>query len=191
MIRTIIKALLLFLTIYSQLSADDEIQTAWFIKFFPLVIHPREERMDDYYKYNLSDNGWLARGQGGIGGVDIYNSDRSYGVRIMQGIYEDCAGMSSGFSHIGFRQRLINTKNHNLNWGIGPTYMYRESWSRFDNYGGHWLFEEHGDIESAFILWGGEFEYNYKIKENIELSTSIAPAVPAIIMMGFGIKVWY
>ena len=147
--------------------------------------------MEEHYKYNLSDSGWLAMGAGGIGGVDFYNSNRSLGIRFMQGVYEDCAGLLSGFTHIGFRHRIMNLKNHNLNWGIGPTYIYRESWRRFPTYGGHWLLEEHGDIESAFILWGGEFEYNYKIKENIEFSASIMPAIPAIIMMGFGVKVWY
>jgi hypothetical protein len=39
-------------------------------------------------------------------------------------------------------------------------------------------------------LYGGEFEYNYKINEMIELSTSIIPFIPPFVplVMSFGLR---
>ena len=87
-IRGFIKILLLLLVTFSQLHSDEEIEKSWFVKFFPLVIHPTGGDMEEYYKSDLSDNGWLAMGAGGIGGVDFYNSNRhDYGHPYIESLH--------------------------------------------------------------------------------------------------------
>lgn len=170
---------------------DAQKSHAWFLKYFPLVIHPTEPRLNEYYTHDISGDGLVALGVGAVGGVDIYNEENSLGIRFMQGLYEDCAGLFSGFTHLGFRHRLIDTGTQNLYWGIGPTFIFRENWRRFPNYEGHRILEDHGKWEYALIWYGGEIEYNYRLSEDLEFSVTLIPAVPDLIMLGFGVKVWF
>lgn len=55
-------------------------------------------------------------------------------IKLVQGLYGDCAMQFAGFSHLGFRVRFLKIARFSMNVGIGPTFLYKRSWYKLPNY---------------------------------------------------------
>jgi hypothetical protein len=163
------------------------------IKLTGLSIHPAGATNASLMKYKLDENGVFVFNPGIRLGFEYFFYKNIASIKIEQGLYLDCANQFAGFTHIGLRGRIFQIEKHSLNGGIGPTFFFRKNWYKLDRYNDAYdIFK--GNPEDNwqwnFFWWGGEFEYNYKISETMELSTSIVPFIPPYVplIMSFGLR---
>jgi hypothetical protein len=163
------------------------------IKLTGLSVHPGGATNANLMKYKLDDNAIFVFNPGVILSFEYFFYKDIFSIKIGQGLYADCANQFAGLTHIGLRGRIFEIGKHSFNGGIGPTIFFRKNWYKLDGY--------IDDVENFkgspednwqwwFILYGGEFEYNYKVNEMIELSTSIVPCIPPYVplIMSFGLR---
>ena len=151
------------------------------IKLTGLSIHPRGAEHANLFRFNLDRNGFFVLNPGIRIGFEYFIFEDIVSIKIAQGLYRDCANQFGGFSHIGFRCRVFQWGNHSFNGGIGPTFFFRRNWYKLEGYSGDDAFFRGGPEDNwqrRFIWWGGDLEYNYRINERFELSTSVIPPLP-------------
>jgi hypothetical protein len=115
-------------------------------------------------------------------------------IKLMQAAYADCALVTAGFSHLGFRLKVFSLGKHEINGGIGPTFVYRQNWYRFEEYDDNPARNFYGggpedDWQWRFIWYGGDIEYNYNLHNNIDLSVNVIPGIPYLIAVACGIRI--
>ena len=164
------------------------------IKLTGLSVHPGGATNANLMKYKLDSKGVFVFNPGIRLSSEYFFYKDIVSIKAEQGLYADCANQFAGFTHIGLRGKIFQIGKHSLNGGIGPTNFFRKNWYKLDGY--------IDDVENFkgspedkwqwwFILYGGEFEYNYKVNEMIELSTSIVPFFPPYIplVISFGLRI--
>ncbi len=161
-----------------------------FIKFIGPTIHPEGGNFPELYPIKFDRKGYLVLNVGGVLGADFFFFKDVFSVRVAQAFYLDCAGVPAGFSHIGLRGRIFKVKRHSLYGGLGPTLIFREDWNKFPVYKDDGYFRRYKGIQWKFIIYGGEFEYNYQVKDNLDLSITAIPGYPIIFTFAIGIKYW-
>jgi hypothetical protein len=190
-----LKSIFLFIIIFTFFLVGHSVaqQFTVGIKLTGLSIHPAGATNASLMKYKLDENGVFVFNPGIRLNFEYFFYKNIASIKIEQGLYLDCANQFAGFTHIGLRGRIFETEKHSLNGGIGPTIFFRKNWYKLDGY--------IDDVENFkgspednwqwwFILYGGEFEYNYKINEMKELSTSIVPFIPPFVplVMSSGLR---
>jgi len=163
------------------------------IKLTGLSIHPVGAANASLMKYKLDDKGVFVFNPGIRLSFEYFFYKDIFSVKIEQGLYADCANQFAGFSHIGLRGKIFQIEKHSLNGGIGPTFFFRKNWYKLEGYNDDYeLFR--GNREDNWqwgVIWyGGEFEYNYRVSEMIEMSTSIVPCIPPYVplIMSYGLR---
>jgi len=154
------------------------------IKLTGLSIHPGGAQNAHIMKYKIDEKGVFVFNPGIRLSFEYFIYKDIVSIKFDQGFYRDCANQFAGFSHIGIRGRIFQIGNHSLNGGIGPTFFFRRNWYKIDGYIEDDDFFRGGPNDNwqrRFFWWGGEFEYNYRINERIEFSTSLIPIIPPII----------
>lgn len=165
------------------------------VKFFGLTIHPQGVAHPEIMPLKFDENGYAVMNLGGTVSAEYFIWKDIVSVRVVQGLYADCASRLGGFSHIGLRGRIFQSGRHSLNGGIGPTFVYRRNWYKIPGFtpvpGDSADFYTGGtpedDWQWRFIIYGGEFEYNYAITERLEASLSVIPS-PEIITFSVGAR---
>ena len=161
------------------------------IKFFGLSIHPQGERQNAHLMPNkLDKNAYLVMNFGGEIMYEKFFYKDIVSVKLVQGLYADCAARFGGFSHIGLRGRIIKKGKHSLYGGIGPTLVFRRNWLELQGYVNLNRFKgEVGNKYQYLFLWyGGEFEYKYSLNQNIDLAISFVPGYPDLMSLAVGIN---
>lgn len=172
-------------------------QSTLTVKYFGLTIHPFGDRSAALMPYKLDDRGVFVSNFGGFIGYEKYIYEDFISAKIIQGVFTDCSGGLAGVTHFGLRGILIDRKKHRLSFGAGPTFLYRDSWSRFgESYKPSGFFNEYhsshiGDIQWKFFYIGFEFEYDYLINPKNDLSISFTPGVPMACIFSVGVKHWF
>jgi len=165
------------------------------VKLTGLSVHPRGAINANLMKYKLDDDGVFVFNPGTILSFEKFLYKNIFSAKIAQGLYADCARQFAGMSHIGLRGRIFQTEKHSFNGGIGPTFFFRKNWQKLDGYVDDEYSIFKGSLEAnwqwGFLWYGGEFEYNYKISEMIELSTAMVPYIPPYVplIMSFGLRI--
>jgi len=166
------------------------------LKYFGMTIHPFGDRTAKLQPYKLDDKARFVLNFGGFAGYERYIHKELFAVKIIQGVFTDCAGGLSGVTHVGLRVLLIEHKKHRLMCGIGPAFMYRDSWRRFgDQYEPSGFFNDYhsralGDIQWKLFPAGFEFEYDAQLCEKLDLSVSFTPGLPLACTFAVGVKYW-
>lgn len=158
------------------------------VKFFGLSAHLQHRQNPKMFPNRLDRRGIFVLNLGGIIGYERFVMRDRISIRVEQGLYADCAAVLAGFSHIGFRGMLLHRGRHSVNGGFGPTLVYRRDWNTIEGYRDDGYFNRHGKWQYKFYWYGGEFEYNYKLKPDTELSINLVPGVPELISMGVGLR---
>lgn len=172
-------------------------QDAATLKYFGLSIHPFGDPTAELQPYKLDPNAFFVLNFGGFAGYEHYVWHDLASVKVLQGVFTDCSGGLSGFSHIGVRGLLASTERHRLMFGIGPALMYRESWARFgEKYTSTGYFNDYHSRNLGEIQWKlypavFEFEYDYRLGEKTDFSFSFTPGIPTVMTMQFGVKYWF
>jgi hypothetical protein len=163
-------------------------KNAFTLKFFGLSAHLRATPYPELFKNKLDDKGIFVMNFGGIVGYDRFVVRDVISVRVEQGLYSDCASSLAGFTHLGWRGQIFKTGRHSLNGGFGPTLVYRRDWNRLPGYEDDGYFNRSGDWQYKFYWYGGEFEYNYQLSEQYDLSLNLVPGIPELVSFGAGFR---
>jgi hypothetical protein len=170
-------------------------QSNWSIKYFGLTIHPFGDASADIQPYKLDENAYFVLNFGGYVGYEKFIWNDFLSVKLKQGLFTDCSAGWMGVTHLGLQMKLIEGEKHRLSFGAGPTLIYRESWTRFDFYEKNpfWNYYNSnrlGEVQWRTMLYGCEFVYDYRLTENLELSSGFTPGFPMAFTFSIGVKYW-
>jgi hypothetical protein len=161
------------------------------IKFFGLSIHPLGALNTQHMPLKFDKKGIFVLNLGVEICFEYFIYKDIVSVKFIQALYADCVQKFAGFTHLGLRGRIFETGKHSLYGGIGPTFIYRKNWYALEGYDDSFSFfrgEPEDTWQRRFIWYGGEFEYNYAINENLSLSTSFVPGFPDLMNLAVGIR---
>lgn len=163
----------------------------WHLSFqyIGLTYHPNGGIAPEIYPLKLDSRAYWVLEPGGAINADYYISN-SYFCRLSAATYLDCAFVPAGYFHIGMRGTIIYKGKHQINGGMGPTFIYREDWHQFKEYKGDTFYGDrvYGNWQYRFILYGGEFEYLYKLNDKVQLQYSIIPGIPIVLTSKIGVR---
>ncbi|NOQ71641.1 MAG: hypothetical protein GQ574_06555 [Crocinitomix sp.] len=188
--------LLALLIVFFSLTFNAKAQETLTVKFFGLAIHPFGDPTANLQPFKLDKKARFVLNAGLFVGYEKYLYKDIFSVKIIQGITTDCSNGLASISHIGARLLLFKTKKHRIHFGIGPTFIVRESWNRFgDEYTSSGFFNEYdskklGELQWKLIPYGFEFEYDYSFSDINQLSFSFTPGIPAT-TLSVGWKHWF
>jgi hypothetical protein len=171
-------------------------QSAFTVKYFGLTIHPLGDPSAHLQPKKLDKNAVFVQNIGAFVGYEKFVHRDLLSVKIIQGVMTDCSNGLAAASHLGIRATLYQTPKHRLCFGIGPTFIVRESWIRFGPaYTSSGFFNEgrsdrFGDVQWKFVPYGFEFEYDYCFTKKDNLSVSVTPGVPLANIISIGWKHW-
>lgn len=161
------------------------------VKFVFLTVHPRGNSQAQFIPNKLDDEAHFVPNWGTILSYQKYFYKRRWSLKLAQGMYSDCAELFAGHTHLGLRINVLSGKKHTLEFGFGPTFVYRQSWSRFEGYTQEvGILKDNGRWQKAFVWYGGEIDYDYKIRKNLDLSINIIPGPPDFLTFSTGIRLW-
>ena len=95
-------------------------------KYFALTYHPDGGEHEGYPRKLDAEAFWVLE----VGGQ--FDAERQIlpwlSLRTSHALYRDCADVWAGFHHVGFRLVWPVTERLALRIGIGPTFLWRQSW---------------------------------------------------------------
>ena len=183
------KIILFILLIYPSFTGTA--QNNFTLKFFGLSFHPDGDVNADNMPTKIDRNGVAVVNLGMYFGYENFFHKDKLSAKVVTAIYSDCGGLFSGLVHIGFRGVILDTKRFSINGGICPTFIFRRSWySKFDDYvnSGFYRGNETDFWQYKFLWYGGELEFNYKLNEVLDLSTTFIPGYPKLLELSFGVR---
>jgi len=166
------------------------------LKYFGMTIHPFGDYSADIQPYKLDKNAFFVLNFGGYTSYEHFVWLDMLSLKIKQGVFTDCSAGMMGVSHLGLQMKLVENNKHKLSFGIGPTLIYRESWTRFTEYEtsefwNNYNSQRFGNIQYKMILYGCEFEYDYNVSQTTDLSIGFTPGFPFAFTFSFGVKYWF
>lgn len=161
------------------------------LRFVFGTLHPNGEKMAFLMPNKLDKNAVAVLNWGFIGHYQRYIYKKRISLKVAQGGYSDCARLFAGHTHLGFRFNFLNGKRHSLEFGFGPTFVYRESWNRFEGYVQDTkLLKNTKNWQWNFVWYGGELEYDYALTKNIDLNINVIPGYPKFYTFAIGARYW-
>ncbi len=160
-------------------------------KFFGFSFHPDGDLNAENMPTKLDKNGVVVINLGMIFGYESFFHKDRLSYKIGTAFYSDCGGLFSGLFHVGLRGVILQRKRFSISGGVGPTFIYRRSWySKFDEYvnSGFYNGNETDFWQYKFLWYGGEFEFNYKLNNSLDLSTTFIPGYPKLLELSFGVR---
>ncbi|WP_210490735.1 hypothetical protein [Rufibacter aurantiacus] len=162
-------------------------------KYFGLTVHPKGDDNAELMPLNPDGKGYLVLNLGASVAYEQFIIPDKLSVKAIQALYADCAMQFAGFTHLGLRAVVFQIGRHSLNGGLGPTLVYRRNWSDLPGYNFSTSFFG-GDPDDKWqykmVWYAGEFEYNYRLSERTDFSTSFVPGYPNIMSLSFGVRYW-
>ena len=155
-----------------------------------LTIHPGGGAMPQNYPWKLDAKATFVLTPGVALNYDWAWKKHIF-WRAAAGFYADCAILPAGYLHIGFRWEALRFGRHTFNGGLGPGFLFRKDWHRFEPaYWGDPIFGDRVFKDWQYRLTPiiGEVEYLYKINEHLQFQYSVLPAYPAVIVSRMGLR---
>jgi len=160
-------------------------------KFFGFSFHPDGDVNANNMPTKVDRNGVLVVNLGMYFGYENFVYKDKLSVKTAIAFYSDCGGLFSGLIHVGFRGLILEYEKFSINGGLGPTFIYRRSWySKFDDYvnSGFYSGNETDFWQYKFLWYGGELEFNYKLNNSLDFSTTFIPGYPKLLELSFGVR---
>jgi len=177
-------------------SIETSAQSAFTVKYFGLTIHPFGDETAHLQPKKLDKNAVFVTNKGLFVGYERFVYQDLVSIKVIQGFMTDCSNGLAEVTHLGVRGTLIQSDKHRLCFGIGPTFIVRESWTRFGNlYEPSGFFnvsqtERFGAVQWKFVPYAFEFEYDYCITAKDNISVSVTPGIPLANILSIGWKHW-
>ncbi len=130
------KILLVFILLIFLKFENDKIQAQnnFSIKYFGLIVHPFGDYSARIQPYKLDRNAYFVVTIGGYVSYEQFIWQDILSLKFKQGLFLDCSAGKSGVTHVSVQMNLLENKKNKLSFSIGPTLIYRESWTRFKEY---------------------------------------------------------
>lgn len=161
-------------------------------KFVFGTYHPTGNSQARFMPYKTDERATFVFNWGTIISYQKYLYKKRLSIKFAQGAYSDCARLFAGHTHIGLRINFLNGRRHSLELGVGPTYVYRQSWYRFAGYEQEvGYLKPKGDWQTAFVWYGGEIDYNYHLNDKWNISLNVIPGPPYFMTFGIGARYWF
>ena len=160
-------------------------------KFFGFSFHPDGDVNADNMPTKIDRNGVLVVNLGMYFGYEKFFHKDKLSFKVVTAYYSDCGGLFSGLAHVGFRGVIMEKGRFSINGGLGPTLIYRRSWySKFDDYinSGFYNGNETNFWQYKFLWYGGELEFNYRLNNYLDFSTTFIPGYPKLLELSFGVR---
>jgi hypothetical protein len=160
----------------SLADADHRRDFAANLKYMGLTVHTFASHWE--YDFALDDKGYVVA-QIGIEMDGDFYLNNYFLLRATTGLYKDCFNLWAGGFHLGFRGNLPVGERWEFRIGIGPTVIWRENWwTHVNNYGGSAFYgskRQTGDLETAFLWWGGNSEIEYRFSQKNAMVLTVIP----------------
>lgn len=161
------------------------------INFIFMTWHPDGDEMAFLQPNRLDEEARFVLNWGAVMAYERFVYRKRFSLKLAQAAYSDCAQLFAGHTHLAFRLQILNGEKHNLRFGFGPTWVYRKSWHRFPGYEPQNRYlKTKGDWQYAFVWYGGEIEYDYKVSEHLDATLHIIPGLPDFFTFGVGVRYW-
>jgi len=159
------------------------------LQWLGLSIHGGPASMPHRYPLGLDPRGYVVLQMGASVSYDVRIRGPLMG-RVSVAHFRDCVFLPAGYFHIGLRGILVEKGRHTLHGGLGPTLIYREDWRQFPDYPGDEFYGDRsvGRWQYRFIVYGGEFEYLYRVTDRLELQASLIPGIPLVFTTRLGVR---
>lgn len=181
---------LVFLLVFSTLCAQTGKNSVG-LKFMGLSIHPEGGLGNEALMPNkLDKNAYFVMNLGAIFSYERFVFKDVVSIKLLQGLYADCAARFAGFTGIGVRGRIFRIGKHRLYGGLGPVLLYRRNWFDLPGFKDTKYFSGRpGDTWQYKFLWyGGEFEYRYAINERFDVAATFVPGYPDLLCLSVGLS---
>jgi hypothetical protein len=172
-------------------------QSSFTLKYYGLTIHPLGDASAELQPRKLDKNAVFVLNTGVFLGFEKFVHQDLISIKLINGVLSDCSKGLAVVSHVGIRATLYQAEKHRFTFGLGPTFIARESWSRFGSvYASSGFFNEaetnrFGAVQWKFIPYGIDLEYDYCITQNDNLSFSLTPGIPLANICSVGWKHWF
>lgn len=186
----------LFLAIFIiSFSGGSSAQKNINLEFVGLTIHPAGDPTAHLQPNKLDDRARFVVNYGAVFTYEHFILGDVLAVKGLQSILADCSAGWASISHIAIKGMVIRQPKHRLGISLGPAFMMRESWNRFDSYESSGFLHEAnsnllGEIQYRLFPIAAEIEYDYQIHPKGDLTFSIVPGVPMAFTFGLGFKYW-
>jgi hypothetical protein len=157
--------------------------------YYALTYHPGGGGAQ--YPRQLDDSAYWVLQAGAEGYADYFAFPWLI-LRVAGASYKDCADVWAGFVHLGFRLNWAPTERTAFRIGIGPSFLWRESWLgvvkryRADAFFGRPKATD--NWQTAWIWYGGNLEAEYKFNRRLGLLYSLVPGYPLVMTSSLGLR---
>lgn len=170
-------------------------QSSVSLKYVGLTIHPFGDETAFLQPYKLDKNAVFVANFGGVVMYEKFIWRDKLSVQALQAVFADCSFSLAGISSISLKGVFFDKNKHQFQLGLGPVFMIRNDWNRFENYTSSGTLDTHysklfGRVQQKFFPLGVEIVYNYAINEKVDFSTSMTPGIPAIFNFVVGFRYW-
>ncbi|MDQ3001720.1 MAG: hypothetical protein M3Y08_10725 [Fibrobacterota bacterium] len=181
----------LFLIFSAMTPAQSEPAETWAlgVNYYALTFHPGGGGAE--YPRQFDDKAYWVLQVGGEAYADYYLKPW-FLLRGAGSLYKDCADVWAGFAHFGFRFNWNLAQRLAFRIGIGPSFLWRESWlGVVDRYRADAFFgrpKKTDRFQSAWIGYGGNLEAEYKVTPRLGLIYSVVPGFPLVVTNSLGLR---
>jgi hypothetical protein len=171
-------------------------QSSLSAEFVGLTVHPAGDAMAQFQPNKLDKNARFVMNYGvGVTFEKFLMSD-VLAIRALQVVAADCSAGWASVTQLALKGIVINKTKHRLGLAIGPAFLFRESWNRFEGYSSSGFMKEghsdlFGEVQYKFFPLVAEVEYDYSFSDRFDLTVSMTPALPMAMTFAAGFKYWF
>jgi hypothetical protein len=171
-------------------------QSSLSAEFVGLTIHPTGDAMAEFQPNRLDKYARFVMNYGAGVTFEKYFVTNVLAVRGLQVVAADCSAGWVSITQVAIKGIVINNPKHRLGLAMGPAFLFRESWNRFEGYTSSGFMKEgysnfFGEIQYKFFPLVAELEYDYSFSKRFDLSISMTPALPMAMTFAAGFKYWF
>ncbi len=186
-----ITAYLIALLVYTGFTNRCQAQDNLGLNFVGMTWHFGGDEMAKLQPNRLVEDATWVPNWGAVAHYERFIYKKRLSIKLATAAYSDCARLFAGHTHLAFRLNVLNGDRHALRLGFGPTVVYRESWFRFPGYvQQNQYLKTKGNWQYAFVWYGGELEYDYRVSKKLDINFHFIPGYPDFATMGIGFRYW-
>ncbi|HTL82535.1 MAG TPA: hypothetical protein VL651_12570 [Bacteroidia bacterium] len=164
----------------------------WFVgvKFMGVTFHTDKNQNAGLYKVAFGKNKRVSLNFGVALTAEYYFYQHTVSVKYDQALFRDCAGKFAGSSLLTIRYTLDMQRLGEGSVGMGPFFFYRKNWNALPGYidDGYFRSSSNGKWQRKFVWYGGEFEYDHRIKNDLDFSLNLFPGYPVVYALTPGVR---
>ncbi|MBI3133847.1 MAG: hypothetical protein HYZ14_04150 [Bacteroidetes bacterium] len=165
-------------------------------EFVGFTIHPAGDPTAPLQPNKLDKDARFVVNYGAVITYEHYLVGDVVALKGLQAIAADCSAGWASITHVALKGLVLRQPKHRLGVSVGPAFMVRESWFRFESYVPSGFLNEGyskflGPVQYKFFPLAAEIEYEYSLTPKIDFELSLTPGLPMAITFAAGFKYWF